>query len=244
MNSKVKIFNDGLSVARAVADEFITLSNQAANLNQTFNVAFSGGSTPGLFFESLATDPYVKAIPWKLVHLYWVDERCVIPEDPDSNFGVVNRTLLNHIEIPQANIHRIHGEAEVKAEVIRYSQEIRAHLSVDQNSFPVFDWILLGLGTDGHTASLFPKTASLLEKRAICTFAIHPQTRQRRISLTLPTINAGEKVSFLVTGKEKRRVVDEIVNQKEGFLRYPAALIKPNGGQLDWYLDQSAAGGE
>ena len=242
MNPNIKIFTDKLTLAYAIRDQFVNLSSSAAILGTRFNVALSGGNTPGLFLESLATNPYVRTIPWECVHVYWGDERCVPPDHPDSNFGMTKRALLDHVEIPKKNIHRIRGETEVKKEVCRYSKEIKTNLPTHENSFPEFDWILLGVGVDGHTASLFPNTQALQERKAICTSSIHPQTGQRRISLTLPTINTAKKVSFCVTGKLKRTVIHEILSRKEGFKRYPAALVKPYNEQLEWYVDEAAAG--
>ena len=242
MNPNIQIFTNKVSLTYAVRDQFVKLSGDSADQRACFNVAFSGGSTPALLFKSLAKNPYADIIRWEYVHIYWVDERCVYTEHPDSNFGMTKRLLLDHVNIPKENIHRIRGEAEVKSEVFRYSQEIKANLSTHKNSFPEFDWVLLGLGVDGHTASLFSDTLALLERQTICTAAIHPQTHQKRISLTLPVINSAKKISFHVSGAEKRAIVHEILDRKNGCERYPASLIKPHNGQLEWLIDEAAAG--
>jgi 6-phosphogluconolactonase len=173
------------------------------------------------------------------VHLFWGDERCVSPDDPQSNFGMTERVFLEKIKIPDTNIHRILGENNPSAEAIRYSDEVRRFTN-EREELPVFDLIILGLGEDGHTASIFPGNNELLCSENICEVAVHPESFQKRITLTVPVINNAETIIFLVTGEKKAKLVSEILGQSEP-LDYPAAHIKPGYGSVKWYLDAAAA---
>ena len=214
------------------------LYQYAAN-QQEVHLALSGGSTPKLLFQLLASESSGQ-IDWQKVHLYWGDERCVPPDHSDSNFGVVRDLLLDHINIPEANIHRVKGEADPQEEAKRYSKEIRDTLAI-QDGWPVFDIILLGMGGDGHTASIFPHQMELLDPPVICEVAQHPESGQQRITLTGRVINNAKEVVFLVTGEGKAEKTGEILNSKGAWESYPAAHIRPNSGQLHWFLDQKAS---
>lgn len=152
---------------------------------------------------------------------------------------MTRETLFDHIEIPAGNIHRILGETTATTEAERYAREINQYLAPGAHGIPVFDWILLGMGTDGHTASLFPNSATLAPKEW-CVAAVHPETGQQRVSLTLPVINQARRVTFLVTGGEKANLVKNILKTKV-FEDLPAARVKPVSGKLEWYLDRTAA---
>lgn len=227
-------FDDNPSVARAFAE------CMQAWLAKRFsaNIALSGGSTPNLLFRELAKH-YKSKIDWTQVRLFWVDERCVPPDDEQSNYGTARALLLDHIGIPETHIHRMRGEAEPEAEVERYSGLLTKHLHLDQG-IPVFDLILLGMGSDGHTASIFPDQMDLLESAEICTVATHPESGQRRITLTGKTLNRARHVSFLVTGASKAEKVGEVLGEgKAGANRYPAGHIHPHG-RLTWWIDKAA----
>lgn len=204
-----------------------------------FNVALSGGNTPKLFFSVLA-DKYKDKIQWSRVNFYWVDERCVSPEDSESNFGMTKKILFDKIEIPPENINRIAGENDPYEEAKRYSELLKENVP-SKNGFPEFDIIILGIGEDGHTASIFPDQMELMISDKICQVAVHPTTLQKRITLTGKVLNNGKKISFMVTGKEKSRLVKTILEKKDGIIKYPAAQIKPIHGELRWYLDSQAA---
>lgn len=212
--------------------------NNSANNKEIFFIALSGGSTPQLLFKKL-NKKYKDKIDWSYVHIFWGDERCVVAEDSESNYGVAKELLLNSIEIPIENIHHINGEEDPNIEAKRYSEEILNILPI-KNGLPSFDLCLLGLGSDGHTASIFPDQMELLKSDKICKVAIHPETEQRRITITGDVINNSKNVSFLVTGEAKRKVVAEIINQENGYLNYPASHINPSHGKLSWYLDEAA----
>ena len=186
--------------------------------------------------------PSIKnSIAWDAIHFFWGDERCVPPEHEDSNFRMAQQTLLEPLAIPQENIHRILGENEPAAEAMRYANEIQSHSRVASHEMPRFDWILLGLGTDGHTASLFPGMKVQEDPSGICAVAVHPESGQKRITLTLNVLNHAKRVTFIVTGKGKAEVVAEILNQSQKSETYPAAHVIPQQGELQWFLDEEAA---
>jgi 6-phosphogluconolactonase len=148
---------------------------------------------------------------------------------------------LDHVSIPSKNIHRIFGENDPVEEAKRYAQEIGKFVPTSNSGFPQFDWILLGLGTDGHTASIFPGSNVLIEQENICAIAIHPESGQQRITLTLPVINNSKRVSFLVTGENKALVIAKILTGAEESKSLPASFVRPVNGILEWYLDQASA---
>ena len=206
---------------------------------KTFHLAISGGKTPNLLFTELASK-YDNSKIWQKVHFWWVDERMVPPTDSESNFGVANSLLFFKISIPEENIHRIKGENFPEAEAISYSSEIQEKLP-SQNGWPVFDLILLGMGDDGHTASIFPDQMHLLDSKHICEVSIQPFSGQRRITLTGKTISHAIRVCFLVTGSNKVERLGEIWNDPEKAKLLPAAQIHPDNENLLWYVDVQAA---
>jgi 6-phosphogluconolactonase len=234
----IHIYNTEKLLADAIADYFSNMISDYLQEKDPVNIALSGGNTPLLFFTAL-TD-LKPPISWDKTHIYWVDERCVAPDDPQSNYGMTKKYLLDEIDIPPDNIHRIFGEAEPESEVKRYSQEIMREVG-SVNYWPVFDWILLGLGGDGHTASLFPGSSLLKTTNSISALAKHPETGQKRVTLTLPILNQGRNISFLVSGSSKTRIIQEILEASNKHSNYPAARIKPVNGIIDWFLDKDAA---
>ncbi len=205
---------------------------------EPFNLALSGGSTPKILFHLLA-EKFRERIPWERVHIFWGDERCVPPGDPQSNYKMTSETLLQHVPIPPVNIHRIRGEEPPQKEALRYAAEIQQFVP-EKNGWPSFDLVLLGIGADGHTASIFPNQKTLLEAKQICAPAIHPESGQHRISLTGQVIANSRKVAFLVTGHSKRKVVQAILEKSEESKAYPAAHIRAKK-DLYWFLDEEAA---
>jgi 6-phosphogluconolactonase len=237
MNYEIKVFKNKQILAETTT---IDLLNERAESpkNRRFNMALAGGNTPRSIYEQWATVQDESL--WRKVHFFWGDERCVPPDEKESNYKMAYDSFLSKIKVSDNQIHRIRGEVDLEMEVHRYSDEIKGHLPIVKN-FPQFDWILLGVGNDGHTASLFPTSKTLKEKSLICEVAQHPETGQKRISLTLPVINNARKVTFLVTGKEKSEIVPKILRDKNSLLTLPAALVKPHSGILQWYLDEAAA---
>ncbi len=201
-------------------------------------IAISGGSTPKLLFDILR-ESFSKEIDWSKVHVFWVDERCVPSDHEESNYRMTAEHLLKGLPFDGEKIHRIQGEAEPALEVLRYAQEIADTVPLE-NGIPVFDVILLGMGDDGHTASIFPNAMHLLESPNITATAVQPQSGQMRVTLTGTVINNAEYVMFLATGKSKATVLDAILNNKPEALQYPAAHIAPIKKRLDWFVDKEA----
>jgi 6-phosphogluconolactonase len=202
-------------------------------------MALSGGSTPQLMFEILAKD-YVHALPWEKIHFFWVDERCVSEMDEQSNYGTAKRILFDHVPIPHQNIHYIRGLDDPLNEVVRYTGEILSFVPC-MNNIPVFDLILLGMGNDGHTASIFPGQLDLFQIPAICAVSQHPETNQKRITLTGKVINNAIEIVFLVTGKSKADKIRSLFEETSDSFSLPAKKIKPVHGKLSWYLDKEAS---
>lgn len=241
MKKEIYLFNGISELAGRLAGDFKNALEKKAASGESLTVALSGGHTPKAFFEVLARSPYRNELPWDKVVFFWGDERCVPPDDVESNFKMTNDALLSHVEIPGSNIHRVLGENPPGEEAGRYESEIEKYIRSNGNGFPRFDWIFLGMGEDGHTASLFPGAPTLLEKERICVVATHPQTGQKRISITFPVINNTKRVSFLVAGAEKEFVLKEIFEKSPDSLPYPASMVHPDQGLLEWYVDKAAA---
>jgi 6-phosphogluconolactonase len=227
--------------SEAVAAAFAAFLAKTVRPDQPFHLALSGGSTPKLLFSHLA-EHYAEKIPWEQVHFWWGDERCVPPEDAESNYRMTRERLFEPLCLHGPQIHRILGEAEPEAEASRYGAEIEAALPAE-NGQPVFDLIMLGMGEDGHTASIFPDQMDLLTAAATCAVATHPESGQQRVSLTGPVLNAARQVAFLVTGAGKAPKVTAIREGKPEREAWPAAHIDPRG-DLMWFLDAAAAGQE
>jgi 6-phosphogluconolactonase len=236
----VKVFSSPFELATSFAEDLVHMINESAKIQKYFTIALSGGSTPEILFKILG-DKYAKTVPWQYVHFFWGDERCVGPSDPESNFGMTSRVLLNRIDIPEANIHRIKGENDPQTEAARYSEEISG-CTEERDGIPFFDVVVLGLGEDGHTASVFPGNLRLLESGNICEVAIHPVSNQKRITITGRVINNARSVTFLVTGRKKTEIVKKILKNITPWEEYPASFIVPVHGSLSWFLDQDAAG--
>ena len=238
MDKIIKIFPSPYELAERFAEEMVGMIKESANKKKIFTVALSGGSTPELLFTILSEN-FARSVSWKNVHIFWGDERCVPSDNAESNFGMAWRKFLSKIEIPSLNIHRIHGEDDPEKEASRYSEEISLHTG-KRDGMPLFDLVLLGLGEDGHTASIFPGHPELFYSDKICEVTIHPVTKQKRISLTGKVINNAEAVTFLVTGKKKEKIVKNIFKKDPSASNYPASYIVPVYGRLDWFIDKEA----
>lgn len=236
----VKIFDNPIILAVSTAEEFKKICDEVILKKGKINIALSGGNTPKLLFEVLAVN-YKNEIDWQKVNFYWADERCVPPDDFESNYGMTEKYFLNRIEIPVANIHRVLGENEPGKEAMRYSQVLRENLPIE-NSLPAFDLTLLGMGDDGHTASIFPDQMEIIDSDEICAVAVHPASGQKRITLTGRVINNSARIYFLVTGKSKSEVVKIILGKKNGYMKFPASHIELPDRELNWYLDKEAFG--
>jgi 6-phosphogluconolactonase len=236
-NTEVKIFATPKKVYKSIAKEILRLTQNSTQTH--FHIALSGGDSPKGLFKKISKK-YADVIQWERVHFWWGDERCVPSDSDASNFKMTSDHLLSKISIPENNIHRIKGEAEPESEAIRYSTEINKALNLRDGS-PVFDLIILGLGDDGHTASIFPDEIELFEDKKTCTVAQHPLSGQNRITLTGHVLNNASRVFFLVTGENKSMRISEIMNDSEAAKLLPAYYISPKNGELIWFLDEPAA---
>lgn len=242
MNPEVYIFTHAEVMAESLAEEFYRyVLNQFMTRNNLY-IALSGGNTPLLFFKILSEFNSQKKnkIEWKKLHFFWGDERCVPHSDPESNYGNANKVLFSKIDIPQKNIYPINGENNPAVECDNYSKLITKTVPSSSGK-PIFDWIFLGVGEDGHTASLFPDQPQLLTSDNICELAVHPESKQQRITLTGKTICMAKRITFMATGIEKQEVIKQIFNKESPAKKYPAARIYPEKGRIDWYLDSLAA---
>lgn len=220
-------------LAEALYQLFSSLNKKIITL------AISGGTTPYILFEEWAKN-YKDKIDWQKIHFFWVDERCVEPESPESNFGNTKTTLFDKVQIPLENIHRVRGEDDPQKEAERYAKEIEVWIP-KVNGMPQFDVILLGMGDDGHTASIFPPFIELLNSERWVEATQNPYNRQNRITLTGKVINQAFYAYFLVTGKGKAPVVKQLFKRESEFEKYPAAHINLKSEHLTWILDQEAA---
>jgi 6-phosphogluconolactonase len=229
----IVVLPDRDALAREAADRFVALARSAIAAHGRFTVALSGGSTPQLLYERLVTQP----IEWQHVHVFWGDERCVPPDHPDSNYGMAQRDLLSHIDIPAQNVHRLQGELDPVQAAQRYEAELRAVFG----SSPRFDLILLGLGTDAHTASLFPGTPALHEQQRWVVAHYVDKLQANRLTLTPPIINAAANVIFLIAGSDKAAALRSVWHGPHDPDRFPAQIVMPTTGRVIWLVDQAAA---
>ena len=235
---KIKIFDtDGL-VFKAAADLILQLCERSIATKGTFTIALSGGNTPKKLYELLAQAPYVKKINWKKIFVFWGDERCVPVYNEENNSHMASVALLSNVPIPKENIFPVPVNFEPSKAAARYEQMIKTFFKEKE---PHFDLILLGLGEDGHTASLFPGTDILDEKKALVKQVYSKEKNMYRISFTIPLINDARHILFLVTGKEKSSIIGKLFAKPAKKNVLPAQLIKPIKGDLHWFLDKPAA---
>jgi 6-phosphogluconolactonase len=224
---------DKEALSRAAAGQFVALAAQRAQGGR-FTVALSGGSTPRRLFELLASDPFRSQVPWARVEVFWGDERCVPPDHPDSNYRMAREALLDHVDLPPQNVHRVRGEWTPDRSADHYQSELERVLGPDLG----FDLILLGMGSDGHTASLFPGSPTLEEgeEAVVAVYAAHLDSW--RVTLTLPVLNRAHHVLFLVSGASKAGALARIRAGEP----LPAGRVCPSRGTLTWLIDRDAAG--
>ncbi len=231
----ISIYNTKQELAERFSEFFCDFLKD----REEVHVALSGGSTPKIVFEVLASK-YSSKINWSKVHFYWGDERCVPPSDDQSNYRMTREYLFSKIDIPEMNIHRIKGENMPEEEAVAYSGILKENLPL-KNEIPQFDLLILGMGDDGHTASVFPHQIKLWDSDRTCEVAQHPDSGQNRITLTGRVINTAARIVFLVTGLAKAEKLGEIIREEGLYSGYPASLVEPESGNLTWYLDQEAA---
>jgi 6-phosphogluconolactonase len=240
------VFPDRSALVHALAARMVELAAAAIAARGKFTIALSGGSTPEQLYRLLSTSAYASQFDWPRVHVFWGDERCVGPEDTDSNYRMTKACLLDHVPLPASHIHRMRGELEPARAAISYAEELRTVFASGER-WPCFDLVLLGLGSDGHTASLFPGSAALgvAENEKGADAWVLPNYVERlgawRLTLTLPVINAARVVNFLVAGADKAPIVQQVLGSAGDELDLPARLVRPAPGELEWWLDAAAA---
>ncbi len=239
---EIEIVPDLAALSQRAAEQFSRLAEYAIRKRGRFVVALSGGSTPRPMNALLAERPLADGIDWAKVFVFWGDDRCVPPDHTESNYRTARETLLSHVSIPDGNIHRVQGEYSPEQAARKYEDELRDFFGVQP---PRFDLILLGLGDDGHTASLFPGTPGVRENRRWAVAVKHdtpPLPLVDRVTLTPPVLNAAANVTFLVSGAAKAERLYQVLHEPYNPDRLPAQVVRPKDGKLFWLLDEAAAG--
>ena len=238
---QIAIYPDTDTLSHEAAQYIVRLANEAIVTRGRFSIALSGGSTPKALYGLLATEPYLSQINWSSVEIFWSDERCVPPDDPDSNYAMANEVLLSKIPIQLHQVHRMPAEkADRDAASQDYTLEMQRVFGT--NGIPAFDLIQLGMGPEGHTASLFPHQQSLREQERLVMPVSVPKPPPPRLTFTPPLLNAARHVLFLVTGSEKAGAVQAVLEGSYQPEEYPAQLVRPAAGEVTWMLDTAAAG--
>jgi 6-phosphogluconolactonase len=244
MSREIKVLSDANALSRAAADEFSRLARQSIAAKNQFAVSLAGGSTPRGAYARLADqdrEGKYGPLAWEKIHIFFGDERHVPPDDAESNYKMARETLLSKVPIPPANVHRMQGELEATAAAEAYQKELQRFFDLRPGELPRFDLILLGLGDDGHTASLFPDTAGLVENSRLVIANWVEQLKDYRLSFTFPVLNHAAETMFLVAGDAKAEVVKKVLGDNATPGKYPAQRINPTAGRLLWLLDQPAA---
>jgi 6-phosphogluconolactonase len=237
---EIRVLPDPTGAAEAAAREVVAAAGDSLRDHGAFRPAFSGGSTPRLLFQALAGAEFRPLVDWTRSRIFFVDERCVPPDDRRSNYRLARENLLDPLGIPPGNVFRMRGEDDPADGARTYEELLRKEFSDDP---PRLDFVLLGLGPDGHTASLFPGTAALAETDRPVVANHVPKLGEWRITLTLPVLNAARRAVFLVVGEEKRDVVAAVLRAEGGHPKLPASLVRPTDGSLIWIVDEAAAAG-
>ncbi len=242
MSSKCKyekrVFEDASVLYEVVAEQILTLANKSIDAEGRFSIALSGGQTPEELYKILSIPPFVDKMPWKNTHIFWGDERCVPLTDNRNNAYMAEVILLNNVPVPQENIHRIPVDMSPVKAARTYKKTLNEFFKGDRMSF---DLILLGLGENGHTASLFPRTSVIYVLEKDVREIYLEDEKMFRITMTVPLINQAKNVLFMVTGANKADILKLVLNGEYQPSQYPAQLICPENGHLVWYVDQDAA---
>ena len=238
MPPKTLTFPASQQVADAFAELLLSKLEAARTANTTVTVCLSGGSTPKLLFKTLASQH--ADVDWSPMHFFWGDERCVPHSDSESNFGEAHRLFLDAANIPAGNVHPVSGEIDPAAAAQEYARAISQTVAKNEDGCPAFDLMVLGMGDDGHTASIFPHQMQLLDSENICEVATHPTSGQKRVTVTGKVIRASKQVCFLVTGANKADVLGEIFSQTGDYKTYPTSHLL-DSADTTFYLDDAAA---
>jgi 6-phosphogluconolactonase len=238
----LRVFDDAEAVSRAAADEFVRRAAEAVAGRGRFAVALSGGSTPRRLFQLLAGPPWRERVAWDRIEFFWGDERCVPPDHPDSNYRMAREALLAHVPVRPDAVHRLEAERPDAAAAARDYQEVLARVlgAGPAGEPPQLDLVLLGMGPDGHTASLFPQTAALGQTARWVVANFVPRLNTQRLTLTYPVLNRGRAVLFLICGADKADALHEVLEGPPDPRRLPSQGIRPDGPLL-MFLDRAAA---
>lgn len=239
--AEIRVLTTPQELFAAAAEEIVRIANQAVSTRGRFTIALSGGSTPRSLFNLLATNART-ILPWDKMFFFWGDERHVPPTDQDSNYRMASEAMLSKVPVPPGNIFRFAAENPDAAAVAdAYEKTLRKFFQLGPEAMPRFDLILLGLGPDGHAASLFPGSAALQEKTRLVVATWVEKMKTHRLTLTLPVLNAAYCVAFLVSGTDKATVLRSVLEENVSGEQYPAKLVQPQDGKLIWFLDRAAA---
>ena len=240
MNPKIRIFKDVESLSHNAATLFVEQAAKAIEERGQFLTALNGGSTPTRLFQLLATE-YRDKVDWSKVHVFWGDERCVPPQADGSSFGQAKEALLGHVSIPDENIHRVKGELEPAIASKEYAFVLKEFAS-SPFDFPRFDLVYLGMGEDGHTASLFPNSPVNVTEPTLPVTAHYQDRPANRVTLTQLVFNQARMIAFMATGEKKAATLAEVLSDRYNPDLYPTQRIEPRNGKLIWFVDEDAAG--
>lgn len=239
--SEIKTFADPAALAKGAAHEFVLQAREAIEARGSFSVALSGGSTPKALYALLASDVYRDQVNWERIHFFWGDERHVPPDDPDSNYRMANERLLSPLSLPDSNIHRVYAEEPDAAQAAsEYEAQLRQFFKLTGPELPRFDLIMLGMGPDGHTASLFPGTPLVHERERLVAAPWVAKFNTFRITFTPPVINNARHILFFVTGEEKAQTLKSVLEGEFQPEQFPSQIVRPTDGTLLWMVDEAA----
>ncbi len=233
----VLIHKDEAAMAERAAHIFASCCEEAVSERGIFNIALSGGVTPIPFFQLISSRDWAERLPWDKIAIYWVDERCVGPDHKDSNYGMARRELLSHVQA--THYYRMKGEGKPEEAAMAYEALLREHFKTIAD-IPRFDFILLGMGDEGHTGSLFANTPAMVEKKRLCIDQYVPERKADRITLTLPVLNNARCCMFMVSGKDKHNALQQSLDLLAQ-PTLPAQMVRPTFGDLIWIVDEAAA---
>lgn len=238
----IQVLSDLEEISHKAAELFTAISRSCIEARGRFVAAISGGSTPVRLYALLGSDQYRNRVDWSRIHFFWVDERCVPAYDQDSNFRMAYENLLSTVPVSPEHIHRIKGEEGPEKGARAYEEEIRNFFGITGNEIaPVFDLIILGIGNDGHTASLFPGSKALDERKDMAVPVVMKGPKKDRVTLSFPVLNNAQNIIFLVSGNSKAGIVQTVLEDKDKRCLYPAGIINPVHGNITWLIDKAAA---
>lgn len=238
-DAEIRVFEDLTELTRAAAAEVARAAEGAVAERGSFTLALSGGSTPRPLYRLLASDPYRDRLPWSAIHLFWGDERHVPPDHPESNYRMAREAMIDHAPVPPGNVHRVAAEdPDARRAAAAYESELRSFFGLAPGEWPVFDLLLLGIGPDGHTASLFPGSPAVRERDHLVAAPWVETQRSFRVTLTPPVLNHGRLALFLVSGEDKADALGAVIEGEREPDRYPAQVV---AGNVLWMVDRAAA---